>query len=109
MVFFSGMSFTSFCSSRCNLYAPVGTAPSPGLRLSKGCRFASGSRAGYNSDIMSRPPGLALAILFSALTLPRLVATQAPEPRFADELDVEVVNVDVVATGEDGMPVPGLT
>ena len=36
-------------------------------------------------------------------------AAHAQEPRFADELDVEVVNVDVVASGEDGAPVPDLT
>lgn len=32
-----------------------------------------------------------------------------PTGRFADELDVEVVNVDVVVSSEDGSPVPDLT
>lgn len=45
---------------------------------------------------------LLLAFLLSA-------AAHAQEPRFADELDVELVNVDVVASGEDGAPVPDLT
>jgi VWFA-related protein len=36
-------------------------------------------------------------------------AASAQEPRFADQLDVEVVNVDVVAAGEDGAPVADLT
>jgi VWFA-related protein len=46
-----------------------------------------------------------------ALLLALLLGTtaHAQEPRFADELDVEVVNVDVVAAGEDGAPVPDLT
>lgn len=35
-------------------------------------------------------------------------AAHAQEPRFADELDVEVVSVDVVAESEDGAPVPDL-
>jgi len=47
----------------------------------------------------------------SALLLALLLgtATHAQEPRFADELDVEVVNVDLVASGEDGTPVADLT
>src|SRR5687767_5084800 len=47
----------------------------------------------------------------SAVLLALLLGTaaHAQEPRFADELDVEVVNVDVVASGEDGVPVPDLT
>lgn len=45
-----------------------------------------------------------------ALLLVSATAAQAPppEPRFADELDVEVVNVDVVVSTEDGSPVPDL-
>lgn len=53
---------------------------------------------------------MAKALISLALLIPTLLAAQAPsEPRFADELDVEVVNVDVVATGEDGTPVADLT
>ncbi len=37
------------------------------------------------------------------------VAAQTPEPRFADEVDIEVVGVDVTVLGEDGSPVSGLT
>src|ERR687897_268898 len=47
------------------------------------------------------------SVVLLALLLFR--AAHAQEPRFADELDVEVVNVDVVASGEDGVPVPDLT
>ncbi|MFP5286144.1 MAG: VWA domain-containing protein [Thermoanaerobaculia bacterium] len=42
------------------------------------------------------------------LTLLLGTAAHAQEPRFADDLDVELVNVDVVAEGEDGAPVPDL-
>ncbi|MEA2564623.1 MAG: hypothetical protein QOH06_6127 [Acidobacteriota bacterium] len=50
------------------------------------------------------------SVLFLALLLCRAAHAQEPaETRFAEELDVEVVNVDVVAAGEDGMPVPDLT
>lgn len=45
-------------------------------------------------------------LVLAAVLLPAVLAAQ--EPRFADELDVEVVNVDVVAEGEDGAPVPDL-
>lgn len=45
-------------------------------------------------------------LLAVALLLPALL--QAQEPRFADQLDVEVVNVDVVVTAEGGGPVPDL-
>lgn len=46
----------------------------------------------------------------SALLLALLLGTaaHAQEPRFADEVDVEVVNVDLVASGEDGAPVADL-
>ncbi|HWM91574.1 MAG TPA: VWA domain-containing protein [Thermoanaerobaculia bacterium] len=47
--------------------------------------------------------GVLLAFLLTA------AAAHAQEPRFADELDVEVVSVDVVATAEDGTPVADLT
>lgn len=43
-----------------------------------------------------------------ALLLAPAAAAQAPEPRFADELDVEVVSLDVVVSTEDGSPVPDL-
>lgn len=46
------------------------------------------------------------AVLLALLLGP---AALAQEPRFADELDVEVVDLDVVAAGEDGAPVPDLT
>jgi VWFA-related protein len=47
--------------------------------------------------------------LFGAL-LPSVLAAQEPsEPRFADRIGVEVVNVDVIAAGEDGTPVADLT
>jgi VWFA-related protein len=49
-----------------------------------------------------RRPAALLALLLLASVV------RAQEPRFAEELDVEVVGVDVVATGEDGAPVPGL-
>ena len=45
-------------------------------------------------------------LALAALLFPAVLAAQ--EPRFADELDVEVVNLDVVVTGEDGAPVPDL-
>jgi VWFA-related protein len=45
----------------------------------------------------------------ASILLPEAVQAQAPAPRFADEVYVEVVNLDVVALGEDGAPVPGLT
>ncbi|MFL6290767.1 MAG: VWA domain-containing protein [Thermoanaerobaculia bacterium] len=51
-----------------------------------------------------------ILILSGALLVPALLAAQEPSPpRFADELDVEVVNVDLVASGEDGAPVADLT
>ncbi|HVG06702.1 MAG TPA: VWA domain-containing protein [Thermoanaerobaculia bacterium] len=50
-----------------------------------------------------------VVLLVLQLTLLMGRAAHAQEPRFADELDVEVVNVDVVAAGEDGAPVPDLT
>jgi VWFA-related protein len=52
-----------------------------------------------------------MKVLLLALQLTLLMGTaaHAQEPRFADELDVEVVNVDVVASGDDGAPVPDLT
>jgi VWFA-related protein len=45
------------------------------------------------------------------LALLLLVAPAAPaqDARFADEMDVEVVSLDVNVTGEDGAPVAGLT
>lgn len=43
-----------------------------------------------------------------ALLLVSAAAAQAPEPRFADELDVEVVGLDVVVSTEDGSTVPDL-
>src|SRR5215207_2828907 len=50
------------------------------------------------------------SVVLLALLLCRAAHAQEPsEARFADELNVEVVNVDVVATGEDGVPVPDLT
>lgn len=48
-----------------------------------------------------RVPALLLLLLLGA-------AAHGQEPRFADELDVEVVSVDVVAEGEDGAPVSDL-
>lgn len=46
-------------------------------------------------------------LALAALLLPALLAAQ--EPRFAEELDVEVVNLDVVVTGEDGAQVSELS
>lgn len=42
-------------------------------------------------------------LILAAVLLPAVLAAQ--EARFADDLDVELVNVDVVAEGEDG-PTP---
>src|SRR5689334_23514314 len=42
------------------------------------------------------------------LALLLATAASAQEPRFADQLDVEVVNVDVIAAGEDGTAVADL-
>lgn len=44
-----------------------------------------------------------------ALLLLASPSLQAQDAQFADELDVEVVNLDVAVLGEDGAPVPGLT
>ncbi len=49
-----------------------------------------------------------LLLLFGALGVSAEVA-QTAEPRFADQVDVEVVGVDVTVLGEDGSPVSGLT
>jgi VWFA-related protein len=51
---------------------------------------------------MAIRPRCLLALLLLA------AAVHAQEPRFAEEVDVEVVGVDAVVTGEDGSPVPGL-
>ncbi len=52
-------------------------------------------------------PGILLALLlFLPLAVPPL---PAQETRFADQLDVEVVNLDVSVLGEDGTAVSGLT
>ncbi|HEX3128328.1 MAG TPA: VWA domain-containing protein [Thermoanaerobaculia bacterium] len=44
-----------------------------------------------------------------ALLLLASPSLQAQDARFADEMDVEVVNLDVNVVGEDGAPVSGLT
>lgn len=52
--------------------------------------------------------GALLALLLVSTAAIAAAQAPPPEPRFADELDVEVVNVDVVVSTEDGSPVPDL-
>lgn len=56
-------------------------------------------------------PTLLLLILMLMLLLPRSAGAQEaePEPTYYESIDVQVVNVEVFATGKDGRRVTGLT
>ncbi|HEX4954365.1 MAG TPA: VWA domain-containing protein [Thermoanaerobaculia bacterium] len=58
---------------------------------------------------MRRPPLITLAFLLVANTTHLSAQAEPPAGGFGETLKVEVVNVDVIATGEDGEPVTDLT